>query len=406
MTKYGRSPWVDQFPKSRVPSYPRPRTPIDIDVAIIGGGVTGCVTAYAFAAAGIKVALFEAERIGRGASGASVGWISPEPRPPFGDAEKALGRRAARHVWQSWRRAALDFSTLIRRLDIKCYLEPSTALQIAAMPEQALALKREQKARKEAGLDASAVNARAVGDETGLTAAAGLRSREAATLDPYRLTLGLAAAAAERGAQIFEQTPVTRITFTRKSAAIFTSAGPTRVSRIVVATGFPTELFRSLLRHFWFHTAYLALTEPVPGKIRSALGTRCAVVRDWATPPHTVRWAGGGEQLLVAGADGGEMPARSLEKTIVQRTGQLMYELSTMYPDISGIQPAYGWAAPYARTANGVPSFGPHRNFPFHLFAFGDSSSSVTGSYLASRIFLRQHLGEADAADEAFGFRL
>ena len=31
MTKYGRSPWVDQFPKSRVPSYPRPRTPIDID---------------------------------------------------------------------------------------------------------------------------------------------------------------------------------------------------------------------------------------------------------------------------------------------------------------------------------------------------------------------------------------
>jgi glycine/D-amino acid oxidase-like deaminating enzyme len=405
MTKYGRSPWVDQFPKSRVPSYSRHRTPIDIDVAIIGGGVTGCVTAYAFAAAGIKVALFEAERIGRGASGASLGWISPEPRPPFADVEKALGRREARHVWQSWRRAALDFATLIRRLDIKCYLGPSAALQIAANPEQAVALRREQKTRKEAGLDAAGVNARAVGNETALTAAAGLRSREAATLDPYRLSIGLAAAAAARGAQLFEQTPVTRITFTRKSATIFTSGGPTRVSRIVVATGFPTELFKSLQRHFWFHTAYLALTEPVPGKIRNALGTRCAVVRDWATPPHTLRWVGG-EQLLVAGADGEEMPARALDKTIVQRTGQLMYELSTMYPDISGIQPAYGWAAPYARTANGVPNFGPHRNFPFHLFAFGDSSSSVTGSYLASRVFLRQHLGEADAADDAFGFRL
>jgi glycine/D-amino acid oxidase-like deaminating enzyme len=404
MTKYGRSPWVDQFPKSRVPSYPRHHTPIDIDVAIIGGGVSGCVTAYAFAAAGIKVALFEAGRIGQGASGASVGWIGPEPRPSFGDAEKALGRRAARHVWQSWRRAALDFAALIRRLDIECYLEPSTALQIAATPEQAAALKREQKTRKEAGLDASAVNARAVGDETGLAAAAGLRSREAATLDPYRLTLGLAAAAAERGAHIFEQSAVTRITFTRRSATIFTSAGPTRVSRIVVATGFPTELFASLQRHFWFHTAFLALTESVPAKVRNALGTRCALVRDWATPTHTVRWVGG-EQLLVAGADGQEMPARSLEKTVVQRTGQLMYELSTMYPDISGIQPAYGWAAPYARTADGVPYFGPHRNFPFHLFAFGDSSSSVTGSYLASRVFLRQHLGEADPADEAFGFR-
>jgi hypothetical protein len=29
----------------------------------------------------------------------------------------------------------------------------------------------------------------------------------------------------------------------------------------------------------------------------------------------------------------------------------------------------------------------------------------VTGSYLASRVFLRHHLGEADATDEAFGFR-
>jgi len=345
MTKYGRSPWVDQFPKSRVPSYPRHRPPLDIDVAVIGGGVTGCVTAYAFAAAGVKVALFEAERVGHGASGASVGWISPEPRPPFGEAEKALGRRAARHVWQSWRRASLDFAALIRRLDIKCYLEASTALQVAATPDHATVLRREQKTRKEAGVDTSAVNARVIGEETGLSAAAGLRSREAATLDPYRLTVGLAAAAAERGAHIFEQTPVTRITFTRKSADIYTSAGPTRVSKIVVATGFPTALFRSLQRHFWFHTAYLALTDPVPGKIRNGLGMRCAVVRDWAAPPHTVRWVGG-ERLLVAGADGEEMPARGLDKTVVQRTGQLMYELSTMYPDISGIQPAYGWASP------------------------------------------------------------
>src|SRR3954463_670589 len=404
MTKYGRSPWVDQFPKSRVPAYPRHRTPIDIDVAIIGGGLTGCLTAYIFAAAGVKVALFEAERIGRRASGGAAGRLSPVPRPTFAETEKALGRRAARHVWQSWRRSALDFAALIRRLDIKCYLDPATALQIAMTPEQAGALKREQKARKDAGVDAAPVNSGAVRDETGLLAAAALRSRDAATLDPYRLTVGLAAAAAGRGAQLFEQSPVTKITFTRKSADVFTSAGPTRVSRIIVATGYPTALFHSLQRHFWFHTCYLALTERMPAKIRQALGTRCAVVRDWASPPHTVRWVAG-EQFLVAGADGDEVPARLLDKAIVQRTGQLMYELSTMYPDISGVMPAYGWAAPYARTADGVPYFGPHRNFPFHLFAFGDSSSSLTGSYLASRVFLRHHLGEADGADEAFGFR-
>jgi glycine/D-amino acid oxidase-like deaminating enzyme len=93
------------------------------------------------------------------------------------------------------------------------------------------------------------------------------------------------------------------------------------------------------------------------------------------------------------------------EKTAVQRTGQLMYELSTLYPDISGLPPAYGWAADYALTANGLPSIGPHRNYPHHLFAFGDASHSITGAYLASRVLLRHHFEEMDPADSVFAFR-
>ena len=81
-----------------------------------------------------------------------------------------------------------------------------------------------------------------------------------------------------------------------------------------------------------------------------------------------------------------------------------MYELSTIYPDISGLQPEYGWASHYTRTTDGLPYIGPHRNFPFHLFAFGDSSRSVTGAYLASRLLLRRHLEGFDSGDEAFAF--
>ena len=53
---------------------------------------------------------------------------------------------------------------------------------------------------------------------------------------------------------------------------------------------------------------------------------------------------------------------------------------------------------------DGLPCIGAHRNFPHHLFAFGDASHSVTGAYLASRILLRQHFEEMDPADEVFGF--
>jgi glycine/D-amino acid oxidase-like deaminating enzyme len=110
------------------------------------------------------------------------------------------------------------------------------------------------------------------------------------------------------------------------------------------------------------------------------------------------------ERLLIAGADGERAADRLRPKTLVQRTGQLMYELSTLYPDISGLQPAFGWAADYARTTNGLPCIGPHRNFPHHLFAFGDASQGVTGAYLASRVLLRHHFGEMDPADAVFGF--
>jgi len=404
MTKYGKSPWLDQYPKSRVPSYPRHKGTDPTEVVIIGGGLTGCASAYAFAAAGAKVILLEADQIGRGATAFSSGWISENPGVLFGDLEKTIGLRNARYAWQAWRRAALDFAALVRRLNIKCHLEEHGSVTVALTPEQLARLKRDQKSRREAGVNAPLLNAGAIKKEFGLDGMAGLRSKEGATLDPYRACVGLAAAAVERGAQLFERSPVKKITFGRKNATVFTAGGSMKVRRIVVATGVPTTtLFKSLRRHFWFHTAYFAQTDFVPAKIRQQLGARASIVRDSADPPHIVRWVED-ERLLVTGADTEAMPPRQLDKIRVGKTGQLMYEMSTLYPDISGIQPAYGWSADYARTAEGLPYIGAHRNFPHHLFSFGDSSHSVTGAYLASRIFVRQHFEEMDRADEAFGF--
>jgi glycine/D-amino acid oxidase-like deaminating enzyme len=404
MTKYGRSPWLDRFPKSRAPSYPRHRGATPTEVVVVGGGLTGCVTAYAFAVAGAKVVLLEADQIGRGATALSSGWISEEPGVLFADLEHAIGLRAARHAWQAWRRAALDFASLLRRLNIKCHLEERGSVTVAMTPEELTRLKRDQKSRRDAGVVAPLLNARAVKSELGLDAIAGLRSKEGGTLDPYRACVGLAAAAVDRGVSLFERSPVRKITFGRKTVDVLTAGGDLRAKRVVIATGIPTPaLFKSLRRHFWFRSTYLTLTAPVPAKIRQQLGRRDAIIRDSANPPHIVRWVDD-ERLLITGADTETMPERHRDKTIVQKTGQLMYELSTLYPDISGIQPEYGWASDYARTAEGLPYIGAHRNFPHHLFAFGDSSHSVTGAYLASRILLRQHFEEMDRADDAFGF--
>jgi glycine/D-amino acid oxidase-like deaminating enzyme len=374
-------------------------------VAIVGGGLTGCATAYAFAASGVKVALLEAAQIGRGSTGFGSGWVGDDPGASFADVEQALGLRAARRAWQAWHRAGLDLAALLRRLSIRCSLEPRGSLTVATSQDQAVRLQRERKARRGAGLDAPAINQRTVGNDVGIAAIAAIRARDGATLDPYRASVGLAAAASQRGARLFERSPVVKIRFDRKHVDVHTAEGTITPARVIVATGAPTVLFKALRRHFWYQDSYLALTAPVPAKIRHRLGRRDSVLRDSASPRHIVRWVDD-ERLLVTGADSESGPNRQREKIIVQRTGQLMYELSTLYPDISGIPPDYGWAAPYARTSDGLPFIGPHRNYPFHLFAFGDASHSVTGAYLASRILLRHYLDDVEPADEAFGFRL
>jgi glycine/D-amino acid oxidase-like deaminating enzyme len=408
VTNYERSPWLDNFPTSRVPSHPKYKGAAQTGVVVVGAGLTGCLTAYALAAAGVKVIVLETDRIGYGATAFASGWISEDPNVPFDEVAKAIGLRAARRAWNAWRRAALDFAALLKRLDVKCRLEERGSVTLASTPAQMLRLRKDLKARRDAGLDAPLLTGRTIKRDLALDAEAGLRTRAGGTIDPYRATIGIAAAAIERGAQFFERSPVRRLTFTRKTLDVIAEGGTIRAERVVIATGLPRALFKALARHFWFHTSYFALTAPIPAKIRQALGVRAAeppraIVRDSAAPPHTIRWVDD-DRLLVNGADSEIAPPRQRRNVIVQRTGQLMYELSTLYPDISGVQPSYGWAADYARTADGLPFIGSHRNYPFHLFAFGDSSHSVTGSYLASRVILRQYSGEMDPADASFGF--
>ena len=248
---------------------------------------------------------------------------------PFAEAETLLGKGVARDGFKAWRRAAREFATLLRRLDIKCNLEPRTSLTIALTPEQNARLKKEQKIRMAARLEAPSIASSVVTSEVALRASAALRGRDGATIDPYRACLGLADAAAERGATIFEKSPVKRITFNRKIADVYTAGGKIRTRKVIVATGTPTMLFKSLRRHFWFRTAFLALTDKVPAKIRKPLGKRKTIVRDSAEPYHVVRWLDD-ERLMVMGADIETPVERLRDKVIVQRKGERVPELSVL----------------------------------------------------------------------------
>ena len=108
--------WLDRFPKSRRPSYPRFKGESEADVVIVGGGLTGCVCAWGFANAGIRTVVLEAETIGSGGTAESAGWIREDFDASFRASVQAHGLRASRLMWQTMRRGALDMAAAIRRL--------------------------------------------------------------------------------------------------------------------------------------------------------------------------------------------------------------------------------------------------------------------------------------------------
>ena len=176
-----------------------------------------------------------------------------------------------------------------------------------------------------------------------------------------------------------------------------------RAQSVVVATAAPLADLRALRRHLKPHHSYAVVTEPMPALVRREVGARAAVMRDSVIPPHFLRWLRD-DRVMFAGADQAEVPARQQEKALVQRTGQLMYELSVMYPAISGLQPDWSWDFTNYETVDRLPFIGLHRNFPRHLFAIEGARHGVAFAWLAARILLRQFQGEPAKGDELFGF--
>jgi glycine/D-amino acid oxidase-like deaminating enzyme len=402
-TRYGASPWLDEFPKTRRPEFPRFRDTASYPVVIIGGGLAGIFSAYAFAAAGIKVALLEAERIGHLGASRGPGVLQGEASPSYRVLEARHGRKAARALFEQSRRAVLDLAAASRRLAAKGIETHDAFRVLSSYAAEEKPLARDAQMRRDAGFDVTWLKPAAVTRETRVEPARpGVRLHDWGQANPYQLLVVFARAAADRGAKIFEHSLVRRVHTAPKHVDVTTAHGVVRAETVLVCTGEPTDLYRSLKRHVRADERYVVTTERVSASLRRQVTGTGRVLTDTELPPHLVRVLHDG-RIVIAGADQPRTPSRVKEKVLRQRTGQLMYELSRMFPTISGLLPQYGWDVPMGTTADEVMYAGPHRNYPRHLFAWATRHDPAQ-AFLASRILLRQFLGQADRDDRYFAF--
>src|SRR5215471_13359556 len=334
--------FFDTFPRSRRPDYPQFRGDTRTRVAIVGGGLTGCACAASFAAAGVDAVLLEADRIGAGATAASPGILRQDLDASFAESAELHGLRVARHVWQGFRRASLDFAAALRRLGIRADLAPQDLLYFTRDgADAARRLQREYQARRDAGVESSWMKPRAIAADASITANGGIRA-DGDVIDPYRGCIGLAAAAASRGAAIHERTLVRRIRVRRKAVEVKTGKGVITAEAVVIATGGLIDDLKALRRHFAPVQSFAVLTESMPAAVRRDVGKRAAALRDTETPPHLLRWMKD-DRVLFCGRDQSPAAPRVRGKLLVQQANELMYQLTTLYPAISGLEPEWAW---------------------------------------------------------------
>ena len=365
--------------------------------------MSGAMTAYACASAGLKVILLEADRIGLGGSGRATGLLSGEGAGDYREVEARHGKRAARAMFDAMHAAPRELAVAVKRIGIRAGFTLADHYRVLSAGTSDKLIRRELSARENAGLKTSWSTPGAIARLASMESGGAMRLPDAGFADPFKLTLGFLNAAIKRGVKVYEKSAIKKITFTRKTAtAYLDGGGAITTTNLAICIGEPTSLFKPLQRHLRPEDRYAVLTEPLSAAIRAELGQRSAVLTDTDTPPHHL-WFTADHRALFAGADQKRPPERLREKTLVQRTGQLMYELSRMYPAISGAAPAYGWDVPLTHSIDGLMYAGSHRNFPFHHFAFGTQHDPAR-AYLASRIILRSVLGKTTKEDEYFSF--
>ena len=168
------------------------------DVAVVGGGVTGCAAALALAEAGLLVRLHDAREIAGGASGRNGGFALRGGAAPYDVTAESIGRGQARRLWRLTEDALVRLESLAGDA-----FRRTGSLRLANDDEERDALRVEYELLREDGFEAVWVD-RPLG---GRFRAAIFHPGDAA-LQPARWVRRLAVLAAEAGVEIHEHSRV------------------------------------------------------------------------------------------------------------------------------------------------------------------------------------------------------
>lgn len=375
------------------PAHPALAGEIETDVCVVGGGIAGCSTALHLAERGYRVVLLEADRLSSGASGRSGAQAITGVACGQDKLESLIGLDAAKDIWNCSVEALALQRELIDRYSIDCdYV--SGQMQVAIKPRQQAALEHEV-TRLQALYGYHSMRMMDRDELRDCIAStryiAATYDPNAGHLQPLRYTLGLARAAASRGARIFEHTRALEHQ-RRDGRLVIRTANGAVIARHLALCGNAAlgNYSRELTRKIMGVATYIVATEPLGEARASELIRNNAAVTDTNFVLDYFRRSADHRLLF-----GGRVSYSGLDPLGTTRATRA--RMLQVFPQLADTRIEHAWGGYVDITMNRAPHFG--RLEPDVYFVQGFSGHGIALTGIAGKLLAEAISGTSERFD-------
>lgn len=344
---------------------------LDADVCVIGAGLAGLTAAREIAQAGWSVVVLEGNRVGWAASGRNTGFVLPGYGEDIGRMIERIGLDHARELW-----ALAD-----RGLD---YVRKTIADTGMPGVEPVPGWLQVSKTDNGGELSARADLLRKLGVDVDLWPVSRVRetlpSRDyfnalhfprAFHIHPLNYAFGLARAAEDAGARIFEDTPALALDPAGVRKRITTPSARLRASHVVLAGNIHLgSLMPQLASTLMPLSSYVMVTEPLGARLHETLRFYGAV-SDTERADNHYRIVGG-DRLMWAG----RLTAWQANPRLFARG--LIGDIKRTFPQLGDVDIAHLWSGTLGRSIHRMPQIGELNRGVWVASGFGGHGLNTT----------------------------
>lgn len=219
----------------RKPEFPSLEEDITVDVAIVGGGITGITAAHLLKEAGKKVAVLEMSRIGSGVTGGTTAHITEVLDGSYRKLLKNYGEEKGHLIADAAHSAIELIARLVHQQKINCDFRPVNGYLYTEFEDKVADIEAEIEAARTMGLKCELT-----GDvPLPFPVKAALKVNYQAEFHPLKYLYALAKSIPGDGSYIFENTHVEKFIEGTTGCRITCNGGAVKASKLILATHTP-----------------------------------------------------------------------------------------------------------------------------------------------------------------------